>query len=152
MREFLLTQHTVPHLLLAFPGPRRHNQTIITSVDFLQPATLLAVTPFVPSSPSAHHCPPPLLCGPLSVVPPRLQSGCRLPPPGVGVRSWGTHSTNPWRTMRRACGAPTSSRASKRPWPSIHPVAAGRSSSLTRARCTVRPPLCNTQTLYCLLQ
>jgi hypothetical protein len=40
--------------------------------------------------------------------------------------------------MQRACGARTSSRASRRPWPSTRPAAGARSSCRTRARCTVR--------------
>uniref|UniRef100_A0A3Q2YM28 TEA domain transcription factor 4 n=1 Tax=Hippocampus comes TaxID=109280 RepID=A0A3Q2YM28_HIPCM len=72
-------------------------------------------------APSIH----PSLRGPLPLFPPRRRSGCRLPPPGLGARSWAT--------------TPTLSRASKRPWPSTRPAAGGRSSSLMRARCTVRP-------------
>lgn len=82
-----------------------------------------------------------LLCGPLCVSPPRLRSGRRLPPPGVGARSWEMDSTNRWKMMLRASGPLTLSRASRRHWPSTHRVAAGRSSSLMRARCTVRPLL-----------
>lgn len=80
----------------------------------------------------------PLLPGPLPIISPRLQSGCRLPPPGVGVRSWGTHLTNPWRMMRRGFGPRTLSRASRKLSLSTHHVAAGKSSSLMKARCTVR--------------
>lgn len=79
----------------------------------------------------------PLLSGPLPIISPRLQSGCQLPPLGVGVRSWGTRLTNPWRMMRKGFGLRTLSRASKKPSPSTPHVAAGRSSSLMRARCTV---------------
>ncbi|MEQ2310697.1 hypothetical protein AMECASPLE_011740, partial [Ameca splendens] len=77
-----------------------------------------------------------LLCGPLSDIPPRLRSGHRLPPQGVGLRSWEMDLTKPWRMMQRVCGAPTLSRASRKPWQSTHHVAVGRSSSLMRARCT----------------
>lgn len=80
------------------------------------------------------------LCGLVSYLPPRLQSGRRLPPPGVGVRSWGMDWTNPWRMTQRASGAQTSSRAFRKRWPSTHLAAAERSSSLMRARCTVRLP------------
>lgn len=52
----------------------------------------------------------------------------------MGPRAW----TRGWTTTRRACGARTLSRASRRPWPSTHPAAAARSSCRTRARCTVR--------------
>ncbi|XP_024896713.1 transcriptional enhancer factor TEF-3 isoform X2 [Pteropus alecto] len=38
--------------------------------------------------------------------------------------------------MRRACGAQTLSRASRRPWPSTRPVAGARSFCQMRARCT----------------
>lgn len=109
----------------------------VTSGDLPQadpsPSSLLPVT-LIPPKPNRH----PPLSVPRCVVSPRLQSGCQLPPPGVGVRSWGMHSTSPWRTMRRACGARTLSRASRRLWPSTRRVAAGRSSCLMRARCTVR--------------
>lgn len=85
------------------------------------------------------RAPHPPLSGPLPIVSPRLQSGCRLPPLGVGVRSWGTHLINPWRMMRRGFGPRTLSRASRKPSPSTHHVAAGKSSSLMKARCTVWP-------------
>lgn len=52
-------------------------------------------------------------------------------------RGWATRQTNPWTTTPRECGAPILSRASRRPWPSIPHVDAGRSSSLTRERCMV---------------
>jgi hypothetical protein len=46
--------------------------------------------------------------------------------------------TRTWQPrMRRAYGALTSNRASRRPWQSIRPVAAGRLSCRTKARCTV---------------
>lgn len=50
----------------------------------------------------------------------------------TGQRRW----RNRWTMTRRECGAPTLSRASRRPWPSTRPVVDGRSSCLTRARCT----------------
>lgn len=46
--------------------------------------------------------------------------------------------TRTWQPrMRRAYGVLTSNRASRRPWQSIHPVAVGRLSYRTKARCTV---------------
>ncbi|XP_058415031.1 transcriptional enhancer factor TEF-3 isoform X2 [Diceros bicornis minor] len=51
---------------------------------------------------------------------------------------------------RRACGARTLSRASRRPWPSTHLVAGARSSCRTRARCTVTSPPVRPQLLMLL--
>lgn len=51
----------------------------------------------------------------------------------MGPKAW----TRRWTTMRRECGARTSSRASRRPWPSTRPAAGARSSCQMRARCTV---------------
>lgn len=107
----------------------RHLHTVKPALYSLLP---FCYPPFF-KLPTTH----PLFSGPLPDDPPRLRSGCQLPPHGVGVRSWGTRLTNPWRMMRRECGLQTLSRASRKPWPSIHHVAAGRSSSPMRARCTV---------------
>ena len=49
----------------------------------------------------------------------------------------GTTRTRPWTGTPRACGAPTSSRASRRPSPSTLPAAGGKSSCQTRGRCMV---------------
>ena len=42
---------------------------------------------------------------------------------------------------QKVCGAQTSSRASRRPWPSTRHVAGGKSSCLMKARCMVSLPL-----------
>ena len=138
--SFLTSFSCLPRSNLLHPDHHHHLHRHICGYHTCRPATY-SLLPF--SYPQLLHTQTlhPLLRGPLSVVPPRLRSGCRLPPPGVGVRSLETDSTNPWRMTRRACGARISNRASRRPWRSTHPVAGGRSSSLMRARCTVRPAL-----------
>lgn len=52
-------------------------------------------------------------------------------------RGWATRRTNLWTTTLRECGALILNRASRRPWPSIPRVDAGRSSYPTRERCMV---------------
>ncbi|XP_018616003.1 transcriptional enhancer factor TEF-5 isoform X2 [Scleropages formosus] len=49
----------------------------------------------------------------------------------MGLTAW----TRAWTGTLRACGALTSSRASRRHWPSTRPVGAGRSSCQMRAKC-----------------
>lgn len=51
----------------------------------------------------------------------------------MGPKAW----KRGWTTMPRECGARTSSRASRRPWPSTRPAAGARSSCQMRAKCTV---------------
>lgn len=76
--------------------------------------------------------------------PPRL-----IPAAGAAARAlprtwrgWAIRQTSPWTTMPRGCGALILNRASRRPWPSILLVDAGRSSSLMRERCMVSTDVC----------
>lgn len=75
---------------------------------------------------------------------PRSQPSPWIPAAGVAVkvpgrisRGWATRPISPWTTTQRVCGALTLSRASRRPWPSTHPAADGKSSCPMRGKCMV---------------
>lgn len=69
--------------------------------------------------------------------PPPLRPTSGAPTGAQKMGLTGTTRTRPWTGTPRACGAPTSSRASRRRWPSTLRVGGGKSSCRTRGRCTV---------------
>lgn len=69
--------------------------------------------------------------------PPPLRPTSGAPTVAQKMGWTGTTRTRPLTETPRACGAQTSSRASRRPSPSTLPAAGGKSSCQMRARCMV---------------
>lgn len=117
----------------------KHSMICLSNINllvFFSAGLSPVISPSHPAPPQ-HH---PHLQGVCARSPsPCRPIGYQHPLQGVPVRSWAKAWTNRWRTMPRACGVQTSSRAFRKRWPSIRPAADARSSYQMRARCTVSP-------------